>query len=292
MKPAQFGYIRAQSLDEVFNALQVHGLEAKIIAGGQSLVPMLNFRLFKPSVLIDINCITELSLLEETAAGGLRIGALTRHHVLETSDLVRQRYPVLNAAMGYVAHLAIRNRGTIGGSLSHADPAAELSMMSVLLDAQIKTALPTGGRSIAASDFFVAALMTTLEEGEIVTAIELPPLPTDMGWAFEEEARRAGDFALAATGVLLKADQGVVSDARIAVMGVDEVPMRIAVAEQALVGKAADADAIATAVEQVRQQVNPTTDLHASADYRRHLVGVLVRRALEKAWRRAIGEPA
>lgn len=291
MKPAQFGYLRAHSVDEVLNALKVYGHEAKILAGGQSLVPMLNFRLFKPSVLIDINRVPGLAGLQETGDGGLRIGALTRHHLLETSSLVRERYPILSAAMAHVAHLAIRNRGTIGGSLSHADPAAELPMMSLLLEARIHTAAAEGdGRTIEAADFFIGSLMTALEPNELVIAVELPPLPTAMGWAFKEEARRVGDFALAAASVLLEAEQGVVSHARIAVMGVGEVPLRVAAAEQGLVGGAVTTEDIDKAVRCVREAVTPNTDLHASADYRRHLVGVLVRRALEQAWSRALGE--
>lgn len=292
MKPAQFVYNRARSLEEVFAALKLHGPEAKLIAGGQSLVPMLNFRLLRPSLLIDINRVPELQRLEETPEGGLRIGALTRHHQLRSSPLVKRLYPVLHEAMGHVAHLAIRHRGSIGGSLSHADPAAELPMMAVLLDARLKIASAAGRRELPAAEFFQAALMTALEPQEVLVEIELPPLPAGTGWAFEEVARRAGDFALAAAGVLLRVEDGRVREPRIAVMGVGEVPSRLSAAEQALAGQALDEQTLEAVVAQVRAAVEPTTDLHASADYRRHLVGVLVRRAIAAAWQRATGESA
>ncbi|WP_088710232.1 FAD binding domain-containing protein, partial [Noviherbaspirillum denitrificans] len=205
MKPPKFEYLRATTLDEALSALEAAEGDGKIIAGGQSLVPMLNFRLLNPSVLIDINGIEELAFLEEQSDGGLRIGALTRHHTLEMSEAVKRLFPVISDAMQHVAHLAIRNRGTIGGSITHADPAAELPMMMVLLDAEITLASPDGRRAVPAEEFFMGALTSAVEENEIVTEIYLPPLPPGCGWAFDEVARRLGDFALAAVGVVLKA---------------------------------------------------------------------------------------
>jgi carbon-monoxide dehydrogenase medium subunit len=290
MKPPKFEYLRATTLDEALSALEAAEGDGKIIAGGQSLVPMLNFRLLSPSVLIDINGIEELAFLEEQDDGGLRIGALTRHHTLEMSETVKRLFPVISDAMQHVAHLAIRNRGTIGGSITHADPAAELPMMMILLDAEITLASPDGRRNVPAEEFFVGALTSAVEENEIVTEIYLPPLPSGSGWAFEEVARRLGDFALAAVGVVLKIAGGRVEYVRVGVMGVGETPMRMHDAETALLGEALDGNVIDRAVDAVRAAVEPMTDLHASADYRRHLVGVLVRRAIETAWKRAIGE--
>lgn len=287
MKPPAFDYVRATSLDEALAALAAHDGEAKVIAGGQSLVPMLNFRLLAPSALIDINGVSELDFIREEEGGGLLIGALTRHHRLMTAPSVRDRFPVLAEAMRHVAHLAIRNRGTIGGSLSHADPAAELPMMAMLLDATLKLTGPSGSRNIAAADFFDGALATVMNEDEILTEVKLPGLPQATGWGFHEYAQRAGDFALAAVAATLTSADGHAADVRLAVTGVDETPLRIAGAEAALGGRPIDAEGIAAAVAEVRAAVQPTDDLHASADYRRHLVGGLVARALKDAWRRA-----
>jgi CO/xanthine dehydrogenase FAD-binding subunit len=286
MKPPAFEYVAASSVEEAVALLAEHEGEAKAIAGGQSLVPMLNFRLLAPAVLVDLNRIPGLDGVAEHD-GGLRIGALTRHHTLETSELVEARFPVLHAAMHHVAHLAIRNRGTIGGSLSHADPAAELPTMAVLLDAEIGAQGPNGARTIAARDFFESALATTLEEDEIVTEIRLPALPERTGWAFEEFARRSGDFGIAGVGVTLSLDRGKVAQARIALLGVGQTPLRADGAEDLLRRKERDDDLVAAAAEAVREAAEPEDDLHGSADYRRHLVGVLARRAIAAAWDRA-----
>jgi CO/xanthine dehydrogenase FAD-binding subunit len=284
MKPAPFDYVRATSVDEAVAALAAARGEAKLLAGGQSLVPMLNFRLIDAPVFVDINGIDGLSGIEETAGGGLRIGALTRHYALETSVAVRDRFLVLHEAMKHVAHLAIRNRGTIGGSLSHADPAAELPAMSVLLNATIVTASPSGGRRIAAQGFFVAPLTTVLEPDEMVIAVDLPGLPDGAGWGFEEYAQRRGDFAIAGAAAIVVLEGDQVTDARIALMGVHDVPLRATAAEHALIANGVDAAAAAA-----QQAAEPTNDLHGSADYRRHLVGVLTRRALNAAIGRAGG---
>jgi len=291
MKPPAFKYVAASSVEEAVSVLAEHEGDAKVIAGGQSLVPMLNFRLLSPAVLVDLNRIAGLDGVEENE-GGLRIGALTRHRVLETSPLVEARFPVLNAAMQYVAHLAIRNRGTIGGSLSHADPAAELPTMALLLDAEIEVQGSGERRSIPAAAFFDGALMTVLEEDEIVTEIRLPAPPADEGWAFQEFARRSGDFGIAGVGVTLGRSGKIVSSVRIALLGVGQTPLRAAAAEAVLVGETPDADVIGAAVEAARDAAEPEDDLHGSADYRRHLVGVLARRTIETAWRRASGEAA
>ena len=281
MKPAAFDYLRPESVDEAIAQLAQYGGDAKILAGGQSLVPLLNFRVVRPSVLIDINRLTALDFVEEHG-GGLRIGALTRHHTLETSPLVREQFPVLTTAMQHVAHLAIRNRGTIGGSLSHADPAAELPMMALLLDGEIKTS----AERRKAADFFVGPLTTALSEDELVTEIALPALPPKTGWGFEEFSLRHGDFAFAAVAATLTAADGKITEARVAALGVGDTPMRLRAVEAAMIGEPYTAALAAQAAQLARSEVDPPSDLRASADYRRHLVAALTERALEAAWAR------
>jgi carbon-monoxide dehydrogenase medium subunit len=290
MKPVAFDYVCPDSVEEAVAALAAHRGDAKVIAGGQSLMPMLNFRVVRPSLLVDIGRIIELDFLEETADGGLRIGALTRHHKLETSPLVARLFPVISEAMRHVAHVAIRNRGTIGGSLSHADPAAELPMLVKLLDAGIVAQSPAGTRTIPASEFFVGALSSALKEDEIVVRVDVPGLPPSTGWAFEEYARRAGDFALAAVAVLLDVEDGVIRMARIAMMGVGETPLRIPVAEAMLIGHSLDDPLLRQVVAAACEPLTPNLDLHASPDFRRHLAGVLTERVLKSAWVRATKE--
>jgi CO/xanthine dehydrogenase FAD-binding subunit len=285
MKPAAFEYIVADSVEMAVASLAQAG-DAKIIAGGQSLVPMLNFRLLRPSVLVDINRIPDLAYVREDG-GVVRIGALTRHHQLETSPVIARHFPVLTEAMAHVAHLAIRNRGTIGGSLSHADPAAELPMMALLLDAELRVVSASGARAVAARDFFRDALSVDLAEDEIVTEVVLPKLPPNTGWGFAEVARRSGDFALAAVAVTLTLSDGKIAQARIAMTGVAPTARRVTEAEMLLIGQRLDDGVDSDVIEAVRAATEPPTDLHASAEYRRHLVGVLAGRALAAAWGRA-----
>lgn len=286
MKPAAFDYVRPDSLDEVMAVLGEHGGEAKILAGGQSLMPLLNFRMLRPAVLVDVNRVSEMAFLREEG-DGLRIGALTRHHILETSDIVRARFPVVSEAMAHVAHLAIRNRGTIGGSLSHADPAAELPMMAMLLDATIHTRRPAGPGEHAAADFFLGPLTSALAEDEIVTEIDLPGLAPRTGFAFEEVSQRSGDFAIAAAAALIRLDGERIVEARLAMMGVDETPIRLRDVEAALLGETPSAALARDAAAEAAEAVQPNTDLKASADFRRHLSRGLVERVLSGAWSRA-----
>lgn len=288
MKPAPFDYLRPRELDEVLGLLAEHGGEAKILAGGQSLMPLLNFRMLRPAILLDVNKVEAMSHLREDGTG-LRIGALTRHHTLETSPLVRERFPVLAAGMAHVAHLAIRNRGTIGGSLSHADPAAELPMMAMLLNAVIHTRTPAEQRTHEAADFFLGPLTSALDEDEIVTEIELPGLEPGIGWAFEEFSQRSGDFAIAAAAVLVRLDGGRIAEARLAMMGVDETPLRLREIERDLEGAEPSPDLAREVAARASEMVNPNTDLKASAEYRRHLVRAILERVLVQAWSRAEG---
>lgn len=291
MKPPAFEYVAAESVEEATARLAEYGDDARPIAGGQSLVPMMNFRLVSPAVLVDIRRIAPPDAIGE-ADGHVRIGALTRHRALETSPLIRDRFPVLAAAMTHVAHLAIRNRGTIGGSLCHADPAAELPAMAVLLDARIHVARRNGERIVEAGAFFEGALWTALDDGEIVTRIDFPLLPPGTGWGFREFARRHGDFALAGAAATVTGSAGRAAEVRIALFGVGETPVRAAAAEALLTGTGFEPDAVAAAIDALRNAVDPDDDLHASADYRRHLAGILAGRALGDAWARAGGGTA
>jgi len=289
VKPAAFDFARPATVAEAVELLAAHAGDAKILAGGQSLVPLLNFRILRPALVIDINRLSELDFIEDDA-GGLRIGALTRHHALEMSPLVRARFPVIGAAMEHVAHLAVRNRGTIGGSLSHADPAAELPMLALLLDAEIVARSAAGVRRLAASDFFLGALTNALDDGELLTEIALPALPPGTGWGFEEFALRTGDFAFAAVAATVTLSQGRVAEARLAAMGVGDTPLRLRSAEASLVGERLLPEVLERVVRQVRDTVQPGSDLRASADYRRHLAGILAERALSAAWNRVAGD--
>ena len=284
MKPAAFEYVVADSIDMAVASLAAG--DAKIIAGGQSLVPMLNFRLLRPAILVDINRIAGLAFIRDDAQA-VTIGALTRHHQLETSPVIARHFPMLTCAMTHVAHLAIRNRGTIGGSLSHADPAAELPMMAMLLDAELRVVSSSGARTVAARDFFRGALTVDLGEGEMLTEILLPKLPPHAGWGFEEVSRRSGDFALAAVAATVTLSDGVIAQARIAVTGVAPTPRRVAAAEALLTGTRLGANVSDAVIDAARAEAEPETDLHASADYRRHLVGVLAARAVAAAAQRA-----
>jgi CO/xanthine dehydrogenase FAD-binding subunit len=286
MKPPVFDYIAATSIDSAVAALAEAGGEAKVLAGGQSLMPMLNFRLLRPSILVDINRIPGLGFIEETP-DSIRIGALTRHFALETSPLVARHFPVLSCAMTHVAHLAIRNRGTIGGSLSHADPAAELPMLALLLNAELHIASASGSRTVAARDFFLDTMTVDLDGTELLAEIVLPKLPPRTGWGFEEVARRHGDFALAAVATTLTLSGDRIAQARVALTGVGPTALRATAAETLLTGQRLDDKLTMRAIAAVRETISPETDLHASADYRRHLAGVLTGRALTAALRRA-----
>jgi CO/xanthine dehydrogenase FAD-binding subunit len=281
MKPARFDYVLPATVDAAIEALVASNGEGKLLAGGQSLLPLLNFRMARPAVLVDLNGIKGLSYIE-ARGNSIVTGALTRHRDLEHSPLVAAKLPVMSAAMRHVAHLAIRNRGTIGGSLSHADPAAELPMLATFYDAKISIQGPEGRRTVAAEDFFVDALTNCLEPEEIVVEIEFPVLDHD-GWAFEEVARRFGDFALASIAVSVRRGASGLEDARIAVMGVAATPLRLRQAEAELIAMELDDETADRFAEIVISKIAASDDLHASAEYRRHLLAQLSKRALRTA---------
>lgn len=283
MKPAPFDYARPASVDEAIALLDGGEGGAKILAGGQSLIPTMNFRLAQPSLLVDLADLDELTGIRAGEDGSLWIGAMTRQRTVERSPLVRETAPLLADAMPWVAHPQIRNRGTIGGSLAHADPAAELPAVMVVLNAAMVVRGPDGTRRIPARDFYLGLFTTALEPGEILVAVEVPARPEGSRDAFEEIARRHGDFALAGVAASLTVGpDGRVADASVALLGVDEVPLLSAAATE-LIGRHPDPDAIAAVAEATAEALDPPGDIHATSDYRRHLAGVLVRRALERA---------
>ena len=289
MKPAAFDYIAPNSLEAAVEAIAAANGDGKVLAGGQSLMPLLNFRMTRPTVVVDLMHIPGMSFIE-LKGNEVAIGAMTRHADLEFSDLVSGKLPVMAAAMRHVAHLAIRNKGTIGGSLSHADPAAELPMLAVFYGATIKVQGSNGRREIAAEDFFVSALANCLDPDEIVFEIDFPVLASHPGWAFEEVARRFGDFALACIAVSFEVLDDKIADARVAVMGVADTPRRLREAEQALKGARRAPEAAARFAEVVRSCLSPPSDIHVSAEYRKNLIGALAERAFTTAWTRAAGE--
>lgn len=284
MKPPAFDYVAARSLDEALDVLARAGADAKILAGGQSLMPMMNFRLVTPAIVLDINRIAGLDQIV-SASDRLTLGALVRHRMTATDTTVSKRFPMLTEAMTHVAHHTVRNRGTFVGSLCHADPAAEMPMMALLLDAEIEIKSHRGARHLPAGEFFLGPLTTALEPDEIVTAVNIPFVSVGSGWGFEEFSRRHGDYALAAAAVTMRHQNGQARDVRIAVMGVADTPLRIPRAEAVLEGR--NLSHLPAAIEALRASVAPNTDLHASADYRRHVIGVLAERAIRTAWERA-----
>jgi carbon-monoxide dehydrogenase medium subunit len=291
VKPSVFEYHRPRSLNDALALLGAHP-GAKPLAGGQSLIPAMNFRLAAPDALVDLNALPELTGIEETADGGLWIGAMTRHCAVELSAAVAMRAPLLAEAMPFIAHRPIRNRGTIGGSLAHADPAAELPAVMVALEARLVLASMRGGRVVPAAEFFTGLFATSLAEGELITAIEIPPAPARTGTAFLELARRHGDYALVGvTAVVTRGVEARVAGSRIVLFSVGEGPVRAAYAEQSLAGTTGDATALRAAADAVQGDIDPSSDIHASSAYRRHLASVLTRRALTTAMARAAVSP-
>ncbi len=288
MKPAPFRYFAPQTLDEALSLLAEHGYDAKALAGGQSLVPAMNFRLAQPAVLVDLNRIPELAFVQAADDGGLRIGAMTRQRTLERDPLVEARAPLIHAAMPHIAHAQIRNRGTIGGSLAHADPAAELPAVALALDASFRLRSQRGERWVAASEFFVSLFTTALEPDELLVEVALPPPLPRTGWAIQEVARRHGDYALVGVATALTLDEaGRCRQARIALLSVGDGPVLAKKAAALLAGERPTPDLITTVAETVaRDEIDPASDIHASAAYRRHLAKVLTRRALTEAFER------
>jgi carbon-monoxide dehydrogenase medium subunit len=285
MKMPPFDYARPGSVSEAVALLAAHD-DAKVIAGGQSLVPMLAFRLASPSLLVDLGKLAELRRIE-ISGKGVVLGAMTRWCDILADARLRKAHPLLVAAVEHVAHYQIRNRGTVGGSLAHADPAAEMPGLALACDAQIATVGKSGERVIAAANFFEGPLMTALAPDEIIVEVRLPAWPTARRWGFREFARRRGDFAMAAAAVWYDQDaQGRARDAHVGAIGVSDRPLRLAPAEAVLNGRAVDEAVIAEAETAAAAAVDPPEDIHASAAYRRALLGTMVERALRDAAQR------
>jgi aerobic carbon-monoxide dehydrogenase medium subunit len=287
MKPAPFTYAAPSTIDEAIALLRAHGDTVKLLAGGQSLMPMMNLRLARPQYIVDLNRIPDLAYLTERD-GVLAVGALTRQRSLERSPTVRQDYPMLYEATTLMGHTAIRNRGTIGGSIAHADPAAELPAVLLAHGGSVQVQGPRGTRQIAAIDLFRAYLTTALEPDEILTEVRFPRYPAGTGWCFMEESRRHGDFAMVGVAVLLTLDPArQCTHVAVVLCGVGGVPHKVAAAPALLLGHPVDDARLSDVAQIAASEIEPESDLHASTEFRRHLSAVLTRRALRKAAERA-----
>ncbi len=286
MKPPEFDYAAPESLAETTELLRTNP-DAKLLAGGQSLIPLLNFRLAAPSLLVDLRRLPGLDGIDRDD-GSVRIGAMVRQRRAEESAALAEACPLVQEALRHVAHPQIRSRGTIGGSIAHADPAAELPAVLVALDGRVRAVGPEGARTIEARDLYTTFFTTSLEPDEVLTEIELPAAPPRTGVACVEVARRAGDYALC--GVVAQVtleEDGSVADPRVALIGVAQRPVRAHATEDLLRGERPDAERIAAAAHAAGDGLNPADDVQASAAYRRHLARVLARRAIEQALERA-----
>jgi CO/xanthine dehydrogenase FAD-binding subunit len=290
MKPAPFEYYAPDSIEPALDLMSQHAGEAKILAGGQSLVPAMNFRVVQPSALIDLNRVEELSYVREVDKV-LRIGAMTRERQLEFNPLISRWAPLLKEAAPHIAHPQIRNRGTIGGSIVNADPAAELPVLMLALSARLKAKSVSGERWIDAQDFFMGMFTTALEPDEILVEIELPASPSRTGWSFMEVAPRAGDYALMGVAALVTLDENKRCEhSRLVYLNAGEGPVEAKEAEKLLIGESLDDGLIESAASKVSEhEINPFGNIHASPEFQRHLANVLTKKALKQATQRAEG---
>jgi CO/xanthine dehydrogenase FAD-binding subunit len=289
VKPAPFAYVDPRTVPETLDLLAEHADAAKPLAGGQSLMPLMNFRLARPSVLIDLNRVAGLAELTEDSDSSLRLGAMVRQRTLERWAASRPRWGLLARALSLVGHAAIRSRGTVGGSIAHADPASELPAVLLCHDGAVIVRRRGAERTIPAAELFLGPLTTVLEPDELLVEVRLPALPAGAGWGFEEVARRHGDFALVGGAAVLASDgTGTIRDARLALFGAADTPVRASAAEALLEGRAvSDESAIAEAARLAAEGLEPQTDLQATSDYRRRVARVLSERVLARAARAA-----
>ncbi len=288
MKPPKFDYFDPTTIEEALDLLKEYGEDAKLLAGGQSLVPLLNFRLARPQVLVDINRVKDLDYVRETN-GSLAIGAMTRQRTLETSEAIRSKCGLLTDAAELIGHPQTRNRGTVGGSIVHADPTAELTAIARALDAQMKIRSSEGERTIPAKDFFITVMTTALEPSEMLVEVEFPSLAPSAGWAFEEFVLRHGDFAVTGVTAVVTLDaKQTCTELRLAAIGVDETPFRDTEVEELLQGEKITDSLLDELASRVSEKVDPFSDLHATAEQRRHLAGVLAKRTIRKAQEAAL----
>ncbi len=282
MKPPKFDYHAPTTVEQALELLGRYGGDAKVLAGGQSLMPLLNFRLSRPAALVDLNRIPSLAYIKEQD-GQMRFGAMTRQRTIEFSSVVKERVPLLREATKLVGHLPIRTRGTIGGSIAHADPSAEYPAVLTALEGEVVARGPKGERVIRASDLFRTYLTTSLEPEEILVEVRLPAMPAGAGYALEEFSRRHGDFAIIGIAAMVAKDGARCTLARLATAGAGPVPVRLRAAEEILERDGLGDAAVDAAARRASELVSPDSDIHASADYRRHLTGVLTKRALKRA---------
>lgn len=283
MKPAAFEYKSPTSLQEAIGFLQAADGNAKLISGGQSLMPMLAFRLAAPDILVDLKHVPDLASIAVDAAG-VRLGAKVRWCDIAADARLASAHPLLAEAIRHVAHYQVRNRGTVGGSLAHADPAAEMPGIALTCDAQMTVVGPNGMRTVPASQFFTGLLETALAPDEVLTEISLPAWPAGRRWAFREFARRKGDFAMAGVALFYDCDAaGAATNVHIGAIGIADTPIRLVAAEWAVAGKALSEEVIGAAVSAARAEIDPPADIHAPAAYRRGLLGTLLTRALAEA---------
>jgi CO/xanthine dehydrogenase FAD-binding subunit len=286
MKPAPFDYFAPETIPEALALLEEYGEDAKVLAGGQSLVPMMNFRLVRPKVLVDINQVAGLSYIRESE-GQLRIGAMTRHRDVERSRVVERLNGLLFDGVRYIGHGAIRARGTVGGSIVHADPTAELPLMLAVLDGEVCVVGPRGRRAIKWDEFLLSYFTTSLEPGELCEEVVMPVLPSTAVWGFEEFTHRAGDFAMVGVAAVIEANAARrCTSARLAISGAGATPVRVRAAEQFLIGRPLTEQVFAEAAQLVSREVEPESDLHASDAFRRDLAGTMTARALQRAAKR------
>lgn len=286
MKPAPFDYLKPATIGEASLLLAEHPDDAKIIAGGQSLVPLMNFRLARPRYLIDLNSVAGLDYIRDEGEW-IAIGAMTREKEIERSPLIAEQLPLLAEATHWIGHPPIRSRGTIGGSIAHNDPSAEYPLVATALGAEVVAQGSQGARRIPIADLLVTYLTTSLAHDELLSEVRFPKLPAGAGWSFQEMARRRGDFAIVATCAVLVLEQGTVSSARIAIGGAAPVAFRATDAEQMLLGERVTPALIQAAASRAAEMCEPDADVHASVEYRQHLAEVLTRRALAEAHARA-----
>ena len=289
MKPAPFEYLAPDSLEETLSILQEHGSDAKLLAGGQSLVPMMNFRLARPRILVDLNKLIDMDYVLQDDESSLRIGAMTRQTRLEKDPLIARTAPIVSETMSYVAHPQIRNRGTLGGSLAHADPAAELPAITLALGARFYLRSAAGERWISAEDFFQGLFTTVLTPEEILVEVELPAIPSSTGWSFMEVARRRGDYAMMGVASLLTLDeQNICRNAQLVYLGAGGGPVDARQAAMLLHGEVIGEAAIEAAATMASEhEIDPWGSVHATPSYQRHLAYILTKRALKQAWERA-----
>ena len=285
MKPAPFEYFAPKTLDEALAHLNDHGWDAKALAGGQSLIPMMNFRLAQPAVLVDLNHVEELFYIRPTDDGGLQIGAMARHFQVEKAPLITERAPLIAEAYPDMGTVQVRSQGTFGGSIAHADPSAELPAISLAVGAQYRIKSQSGERVVPAEDFFIGMFTTALEPEELLVEVTIPPMEPLTGWSIEKVARRSLDFALVGvTAVVMLDDKGKCKQAKVVLFSVSDRPIEAVKAGEVLVGQALDEKAIKEAAHVAStEEIDPSSDIHATAKYRRHLAEVLTRRALEQA---------